>query len=53
MRYYEMLNEIDDLNVEHFRALVSAGGAKMDDEMDAAFRDVLKEEGYEIGEEVA
>lgn len=53
MKYCEMLENIDDADIEHYRALVSARGASMNDEMDVSFLAVLKEEGYEIGEEVA
>lgn len=53
MQCYEMLNEIDGADEGHFRALVGARGARMDDEMDPEFIKMLKEEGYEIGEEVA
>jgi hypothetical protein len=48
MKYEEILNIAqNDDELQHLRALISARGAKMDDEVDSDFLSVLAEEGYE------
>lgn len=48
--YQDLLDNTDD--IQHMSALISSRGAKMDEEVDQDFLDVLKEEGYRV-EEVA
>ena len=38
----------NDDEIQHLRALISARGAKMDEEVDTDFLGMLAEEGYEV-----
>jgi len=51
MKYEEILNIAQSNDeIQHLRALVSARGARMDEEVDADFLNMLAEEGYDIEE---
>ncbi|MFA5752947.1 MAG: hypothetical protein WC910_07765 [Bacteroidales bacterium] len=53
MNYEEILDIAqNDDEIQHLRALISARGAKMDEEVDADFLSMLAEEGYNIEERV-
>jgi malonyl CoA-acyl carrier protein transacylase len=53
MKYEEILDIAqNDDEIQHLRALISARGARMDEEVDTDFLSMLAEEGYNI-EEVA
>lgn len=46
MQYCDLLNKYPE-DEQHLRALISARGVDLSDEVDEAFMDVLDEEGYE------
>ena len=49
MKYKEILDIAqNDDEIQHLRALISARGAKMDEEVDTDFLSMLAEEGYNI-----
>ncbi|HPL94748.1 MAG TPA: hypothetical protein PLK02_06580 [Paludibacteraceae bacterium] len=50
MKYKEILDMAQDEEIQHLRALISARGTKMDEEVDTDFLSMLAEEGYEVGE---
>ena len=52
MKYKEILDMAQDEEIQHLRALISARGAKMDEEVDTDFLSMLAEEGYNIEERV-
>ena len=53
MNYGEILDMAQDYDeIQHLRALISARGAKMDEEVDTDFLSMLAEEGYNIEERV-
>lgn len=51
MNYEEILDIAqNDDEIQHLRTLISARGAKMDEEVDNDFLSMLAEEGYDIKE---
>ena len=51
MKFIDILNIAqNDDELQHLRTLISARGAKMDEEIDQNFMEVLEEEGYRVEE---